>query len=206
MRSPWTKSILDNLAGRGWVFVDAALPADLCRNLRQCGMDLQKTGKMKPAKIGPGLSRQKNSLIRDDEIYWLQDQETQAALKLWLQFLIQLQQDLNQELFLGAGRFECHFACYPPGGHYDRHVDQSTAGPQDRLISFVYYLNNNWKPRDGGQLVIYKDHESSEIEAQIEPHEGRLVLFQSAKVSHAVAKSTSERWSLTGWLRKNPLF
>ena len=56
--------------------------------------------------------------------------------------------ELNRALFLSLKDYETHFAIYPPGTFYEKHVDQFQSSGA-RKISFAFYLNENWTQSDG---------------------------------------------------------
>jgi SM-20-related protein len=89
---------------------------------------------------------------------------------------------------------------YPAGAFYKRHRDQHR-GSLERLISCVVYLNNEWAESDGGQLRIY-DEDGTDF-TDITPQAGTVVCFRSDTVEHEVMPALRERYSLTGWLRKD---
>ena len=76
------------------------------------------------------------------------------AERLLLEELEQLRLELNREAFLGLFELELHYAWYPPGAGYARHVDQPRGGTQ-RQVSLVLYLNAEWQPLAGGALRIF---------------------------------------------------
>jgi SM-20-related protein len=92
---------------------------------------------------------------------------------------------------------ELHYARYPPGGSYARHIDQ-LHGRNERAVSFVLYLNDAWKPGHGGELRIF----NPEGIRDIEPIAGRLVCFLTAGREHAVLPTRQVRLSITGWFRR----
>jgi SM-20-related protein len=102
---------------------------------------------------------------------------------------------LNRESFLGLLELELHYAAYPPGAGYARHVDQPR-GKATRKVSLVLYLNRDWSPDAGGELRIFGAEESSR---DVQPLAGRLVCFLTAGQEHCVRAATRERLSLTGW-------
>ena len=63
---------------------------------------------------------------------------------------------LNREAFLGLFELEMHYAWYPPGAGYARHIDQPHGSGQ-RRVSLVLYLNRRWRAGDGGELKIVDD-------------------------------------------------
>lgn len=109
-----------------------------------------------------------------------------------------LRQAINQGLFLGLEDFECHFALYPPGAFYKRHLDRFRDDDR-RMVSAVLYLNEGWQPEDGGQLRMFLD---GDREHDVQPRAGTLVVFLSGDVPHEVLPAGRERLSLTGWFRR----
>lgn len=116
------------------------------------------------------------------------------------QFVDQLIKHFNRVCYLGIKDFETHYAYYPKGKGYEIHRDRFKKNPH-RLISFVFYLNENWKYGDGGELVLY-DEDKLPIKT-IEPTENRLAIFLSETL-HEVLSCNKERRSITGWLLDIP--
>ena len=104
-----------------------------------------------------------------------------------------------ERLFLGLFNFESHFAVYRPGDFYRRHLD-AFRGDSNRVLSLVTYLNSDWDPEDGGELVIYPQDEPA---LRVTPGFGTLVLFLSASFPHEVLAARRERYSVAGWFRLN---
>lgn len=100
-----------------------------------------------------------------------------------------------------------HFAVYPEGTFYKRHLDvfQHTRA---RKISVICYLNFDWVPEDGGQLRIYLPQEDgTEQQVDLLPLAYRLVCFNSQSLEHEVLPARRRRYSITGWLKdEQPLF
>jgi SM-20-related protein len=111
-----------------------------------------------------------------------------------LDSLEQLRLRLNREAFLGLFELELHYAAYPPGAGYARHVDQPH-GKTRRKISVVLYLNRGWQPDAGGELRIFSGVEHIDVQ----PLAGRLVCFLTDSREHCVLPAQRERLSLTGW-------
>ncbi|HSP12718.1 MAG TPA: 2OG-Fe(II) oxygenase, partial [Salegentibacter sp.] len=71
-----------------------------------------------------------------------------------------------------------------------------------RKLSLVCYLNDeDWKPENGGELVIYKEENGREIPKTIYPLQGRVVIFESQVLEHEVKPVNTTRLSITGWLK-----
>ena len=156
----------------------------------------------KDSKIGK--TTQDNKKIRSDQIYWLDESnlETQAQ-KICLEKLERIKDELNKELFLGINNLEAHYAFYGQNTFYKRHLD-SFKLDNNRIVSFILYLNPNWKPEHKGELKVYSSWDLIEPEITIEPIWGRVVLFLSDEVIHEVALTTQPRLSLTAWFRADP--
>ena len=70
-----------------------------------------------------------------------------------------------------------------------------------RVLSTVFYLNENWQPGDGGELAIY-DAEDQLI-TRVQPVLNRLVIFLSEEFPHEVLPAKNHRYSIAGWFRVN---
>lgn len=189
-------NIIQQLAENDWVVADSLLSPDNLLALKALALKKWENKLFSPASIGRGSEKQHLSNIRGDEIIWLD-----PAPKLVANLVESLMNQINESLWLGLTNYETHFARYDQNAGYDEHIDQSAhKNPLTgiRVISFILYLNENWQKADAGELHI-RYQNSSHL---IEPIWGRLVLFKSDKVPHAVLASKAERWSLTGWLRK----
>jgi SM-20-related protein len=91
----------------------AALDLELRHHLRE--------NHLHAAHIGKGQQRLRAEDIRGDSILWLNGET--AAQRACLEELEQLRQSLNRQLFLGLTELEAHFAHYPPGTGYRKHLD-----------------------------------------------------------------------------------
>jgi len=193
------ESLFESLEKNGWAFADDVVPADLVQKLfSECQKSWQ-SGLFHEAHIGRGQSKNLDSEIRGDSILWLNSEQSHAAQQ-FLQWAAEFRHELNQRYFLGLNSEEFHFARYPAGKGYQKHVDQHR-GTQARKISLVLYLNSSWGPQDGGELCIYDAENDSREVQRILPKGGRLVIFRSDLIPHAVLPCFQTRWSLTGWFR-----
>lgn len=201
---------LTELSEQSWTLCDNFLAEDLYQELLQeCLHRENESAQFRESQIGKGAKLQTENKIRNDLISWVEftDQDPQSLWQSRLQNkLEQLKTELNRGLYLGIDHFECHFAKYPPGSFYKTHIDQSptkAAIDSERVISFVIYLNRDWTDQDGGQLQI----EMPQAEPVcIDPVFGRMILFRSDTVPHAVLEAKNSRRSLTGWMRKTSVF
>lgn len=149
------------------------------------------------AGTAQGKSKEVRDLIRRDEVHWLERATANPTqTKLWV-LLDSLKQAFNRTLYLGLLEFEGHYAAYPAGGFYKRHLD-SFQKDNARVISLVLYLNHNWEPQNGGMLRIYQGNSHTDIQ----PVGGTLVCFLSQESEHEVLLNHVKRMSFTGWFKR----
>ncbi len=153
--------------------------------------------RFRPAKVGRGDHRSRVREVRRDHIAWLDPLDGQ--LQNWFSWAEALRQILNQHLFLGLWDFECHFARYRRGDFYAKHLD-AFRDTDARRVSLVVYLNNNWVPEAGGELILYPERTDA---ITVEPHRGTVVLFLSERIPHEVRPARRQRYSVAGWFRRN---
>ena len=189
--------IIDDLAARGWSRLDNVLPASLTHELAEECRKRARAGALNPARVGRGQGLAVREGIRGDSIQWLEHGQS-APSDGYLQAMDELRSALNQAFYLGLEDFECHFACYPPGAFYQKHLDRFRDDDR-RTVTAVYYLNEAWQTEHGGALRLYL---ADETELDVLPSAGTLVLFISAELPHEVLPATRERLSLTGWFRR----
>ena len=152
-----------------------------------------------PAGIGREQQFQQNQFVRTDEISWI-DGKLPATAE-WLAWSNSLKTYLNRRLFLGLFSFESHFAHYPPGSFYKKHYD-AFRGEANRVLSVVLYLNSQWGPDDGGELVIYPEEHADDT-VVVTPLMGTIAIFLSEEFPHEVLPATRDRFSIAGWFRVN---
>lgn len=189
--------LVDALATHGWCATPHFIDSTLCHALRAEGQQLLAARAMRAARIGRDDSLQHREDVRGDLIAWLDPAALSPAQRVYNQRLEDLRRAVNATLFLGAFDIELHFACYPPGARYQKHMDRHR-DTQMRLLSCILYLNEEWNENDGGQLRLYlPDAETRDIT----PRGGTLVTFLSDQFPHEVLPARRERWSITGWMR-----
>ncbi len=108
---------------------------------------------------------------------------------------------MNRRLLLGLFAFESHLARYQAGDFYKKHRD-ALRGKSNRKVSLIVYLNRNWQPLDGGELVLYSADGESEL-VRVLPQLGTAVAFLSEEFPHEVLPAARERRSIAGWFRVN---
>lgn len=191
--------LLNGIANQGYAIVDNFLPPGMISTLAAEAKSLHIQGHTHRAVTGK-KSGEKPDNIRGDFIHWLDDTNPSATQQEYLQCMEELRSELNQGFYLGLFNLEAHFAVYPPGAAYRRHLDQFQ-GDSKRQVSCVLYLNKDWRAEEGGQLRLYLDETATPQYVDILPEGGRLAIFLSGRLWHEVLPATRERISLTGWFR-----
>ncbi|MCB5189204.1 2OG-Fe(II) oxygenase [Methylobacillus arboreus] len=189
------------IADQGYAVVPEFFPASFIAALRQEALALQEAGKLQRATIGRAESSKLDNKIRGDLIHWLDHAQPSSTQQDFSNSMEALRESFNRHLFLGLFELENHFAIYPPGAVYNKHLDQFR-GNEERQISCILYLNEDWKEEYGGQLRLYLNGKEAEPYIDISPTGGTLVVFLSGRFWHEVLPAIQPRISLTGWFRK----
>lgn len=145
------------------------------------------------AKLAEGVRK---TDIRGDRIRWIT--KDFFAGYYYLQSINELAHLFNRTLFAGIRHSEAHYACYPPGFGYKWHSD-NPVGRDERVVSAVFYLNDEWEDSYGGQLSIIDSHNQPH---QLLPKANRLVIFDS-NLQHQVEIAHRQRYSIATWLRSD---
>lgn len=191
--------IAHGLVTEGFVTVPDALPPAITEGLFQYVRELNADS-LRRAGIGRLTDHQLNRFVRGDRIQWLEPGH--PAGTPYLAWMEELRNALNRRLFLGLFDYESHFAHYPPGAFYRRHLD-SFRGRANRVVSTVGYLNPDWPADGGGEMVIF-DTDAPERElARVHPEAGTFACFLSESVPHEVLPTCLPRASIAGWFRRN---
>ena len=170
--------------------------------LRGEGARRRAAGEFHAASVGRAGGAEVDPSIRGDSICWIRQHVATAPEDALIAQLHALGVALNVALFLGIAEVEAHYACYPPGAGYLRHVDRFRDDAA-RVISLVLYLNDDWHDADGGALRIYATRDAAEPACELAPRGGTLVAMRSETIAHEVLPATAERWSIACWLRRS---
>jgi len=191
--------VVAELSEHGWCVYDNFIPDTLTETLREEAFSQAGGGGFRAAGVGSGARHRHDREQRGDEVSWLEEEGSTNAQRDCLARFEELRLALNRDLQLGVFDFECHFARYPAGRAYARHLDQFI-DDGSRLLSCVLYLNEAWLPADEGELRLHLRDRHFDIA----PVGGRLVCFFSARFEHEVLPPRRQRLSLTGWFRRRP--
>lgn len=195
------ETIINGILTDGYGIADNFITPDEVVALADQLHQRRSAGKFKAAGVGNEQTLVANA-VRGDEIMWLDDATATPVEKAFLHRISEFVLYVNQTCYLGLRDFEFHYARYPVGAFYKRHLDQFRSDSR-RKLSVVCYLNTDWHEVDGGQLALYLPGNVGEPEKQvvISPTGGRLVCFESGLLPHEVLPATHERLSVTGWLK-----
>ena len=188
---PLIEGILGQNFGTAPCFFDAELVAALRKNLLQ----RQADGAMHPAGVGKRFTFQNNLKVRGDLISWIDEKNPDLVERRFLDQIESFIQYLNRTCYTGINSYEFHYAFYETGSFYKRHLDQFH-NDRGRKFSVVTYLNDDWQPEDGGELVLYLDGG----EKIIQPEGGRVIFFKADEIEHEVKPARRDRLSIAGWL------
>lgn len=195
--APLFARIVDDLAIHGWSQQSIFIPTDLTTELAQECRQRALKGQLESAGVGRGDAKVVHNGIRGDQIQWLDGGQSEAVDR-YLALIEQLRRALNQTLFLGLEDFESHFALYPPGAFYKKHLDRFRDDDR-RSVTCIAYLNEQWLPEHGGELRMYLDNGRVH---DVLPQAGTFIVFMSAQWPHEVLPARRDRLSITGWLRR----
>ena len=192
------EALIQGMINRGFGYSDDFLDEATTAGLRRVLLKNKKEGKMQPAGFGRKLDFQQNTLVRGDMIKWIEKDSRNKYERALLEKIEGLVHYLNQTCYAGINDYEFHYARYEKNTFYKRHLDQFKSN-KGRKYSLVIYLNEDWKPINGGRLSIFLPDNSVE---SISPIAGRAVFFKSDEIEHEVGPSLNRcRLSIAGWLK-----
>lgn len=199
--NPLYETVIDGLMVQKYSVVDNFFSKEEVLALRKTLLAKYEEDRFKKSAIGNQANEKIIGAIRGDFILWLDESSADAAEKQFFAKLQNFSDYLNRTCFMGINEKEFHYAVYPEGTFYKRHLD-TFQNDSRRKLSIVCYLNGeDWKPEYGGELTIYTNDNGSEKPIDIYPMQGRMVVFESQVLEHEVKPVKRERMSITGWLK-----
>lgn len=193
--------IIADILEHQYSIVDGFFSLEEVAELRQSLLTKYEEDNFKKAAIGNRVNETIEKSVRGDFILWMNEANAEPLEKQFFSKINSFVDYLNKTCFLGILQKEFHYALYPEGTFYKRHLD-TFQNDDRRKLSMVCYLNDeNWKPANGGELVIYNGVAGGEKEINIYPFPGRMVIFESQVLEHEVKPVKTPRLSITGWLK-----
>ncbi|MCB0454507.1 MAG: 2OG-Fe(II) oxygenase [Aequorivita sp.] len=198
VENPLFESIIDDLLQQQYSIINDFFSSEEVEVLRNSLLAKYDADRFKKSAIGNRTNEEIDKTIRGDFILWMDEKNANEAELLFFGKINELVNYLNKTCFLGILQKEFHYAVYPKGTFYKRHLD-TFQNDDRRKLSLVCYLNEEGWPREnGGELTIYTEKEDLDVL----PLPGRVVIFESQILEHEVkVVKASERLSITGWLK-----
>lgn len=196
------ENLITDILENSYSIIDNFFDASEIEELRDSLKDIYEADCFKKAAIGDKFNEEVDKTIRGDFILWINEAEGRAVERRFFNKINNLVDYLNRTCFLGILQKEFHYAVYPTGTFYKRHLD-TFQNDDRRKLSMVCYLNDDsWVATNGGELTLYLPSENGETALDIIPKPGRMVIFESQVLEHEVKPVlASERLSITGWLK-----
>src|SRR5690554_662078 len=198
VENPLFETIISDLINQKYSVVDAFFSSEEVVLLRESLLAKYEADKFKKSAIGNRVNEEIDKTVRGDFILWMDEKNANETENIFFNKINELVGYLNKTCFLGILYKEFHYAVYPKGTFYKRHLD-TFQNDDRRKLSIVCYLNeDNWPRENGGELTIYTEKDALDVL----PLPGRVVIFESQILEHEVkVVKESERMSITGWLK-----
>lgn len=201
VENPMYEAIITDLMKQHYSVVEGFFDPEEVALLRSSLLEKQQEDHFKKAAIGNRINEMVVKSVRGDFILWLNESNANEAEALFFNKVNTMVSYLNKTCFMGILHKEFHYAIYPEGTFYKRHLD-TFQNDDRRKLSMVCYLNEeNWLPEYGGELVLYLQEDGRETEKALYPFPGRMVIFESQYLEHEVKPVVQKRLSITGWLK-----
>ncbi|GGE93026.1 SM-20-related protein [Chishuiella changwenlii] len=200
--NPIYEKIIDDLLNQKYSISDFFFSNEETKQLRESIIQQDTKQDFHQAAIGNSQNEQIVKSIRGDKILWIDESKMTETEEIFFSKINHFIDYLNRTCYMGIEESEFHYAIYPEGTFYQRHVD-AFKNDDRRTLSMVFYLNDeDWKDDFGGQLTLFlPDENNKEKELDILPLAGRLAIFDSKTIPHEVKKVNKPRYSITGWLK-----
>jgi len=194
--------LIQALSETGYCLIPDFLTPELTERLRAEAEALEAAGLLREAGVGRGAASQDPQDERKDSTLWWEETRATPAQAQVIARWNQLKELCNRKLFLGLWEIEAHWAVYPRGGYYKKHLDRFR-DDDSRTLSAVLYLNPpDWKPEDGGELRLWPGLDPGLEPLDITPSGGSLVVFLSDRIPHEVRITRRKRYSVAAWFRR----
>lgn len=192
--------VLRDLADQGWSVMPNFFEPEMVAELRAECEARHAAGAFHKAGVGSGRA-EVISEIRGDAILWIEPDDPNPSVRRYLGAMEVLRENVNREFYMGLAELESHFAMYPVGAYYKKHLDRFRDDDR-RALTTIVYLNRDWTEADGGQLRFWTDPDGEGEYFDVPPAGGTLVTFLSELYWHEVLPSNRLRQALTGWFKR----
>jgi len=200
--NPIYETIINDLSNQKYSISDNFFSIEETEELRNYVINQNINDGFHQAAIGNSQNEQVVKSVRGDKIKWIDEANKNEVEEVFFAKVNDFITYLNQTCYMGIEESEFHYAMYPDGTFYQRHVD-AFKNDDRRTLSMVFYLNEeDWQNDFGGQLTLYLENENGvEKELEVLPVAGRMAIFDSKTIPHEVKLVKQRRYSITGWLK-----
>ncbi|MXN90507.1 oxidoreductase [Flavobacterium sp. Sd200] len=203
--NPLYEKVIDGLLEEHYCVADDFFSKEEVGGLRKLLLQKYEEDLFKKSAIGNLTNEKVINSVRGDFILWLDEANATGAEAYFFNKIRDFVQYLNRTCFMGIVKQEFHYALYPEGTFYKRHLDTFN-NDSSRKLSIVCYLNDeDWQTEYGGELTIYFNNNGIETSRDIFPLPGRVVIFESQLLEHEVKPVIKPRLSITGWLKTHSM-
>lgn len=197
--NPLYEQVIEGLMEQQYAVIDNFFSNEEVIALRTSLFQKYEEDNFKKSAIGNHSNEKIIDAVRGDFILWLDEDNADNAELQFFDKINDFVAYLNRTCFMGLADKEFHYAVYPEGTFYKRHLD-TFQNDSRRKLSMVCYLNDeDWKPEYGGELTIYFNDNKPPLD--VYPLQGRMVIFESQVLEHEVKPVKKKRLSITGWLK-----
>ncbi|KAG3162145.1 hypothetical protein PI126_g6089 [Phytophthora idaei] len=206
----------------GFVIKEAFLGRQNALAVRDALTELAASGTFHEAKVGAGQNLRNDRAVRGDKIHWIQTPTESVSpvilhLRRQVETLVYGLKKVSPELDL-RNVVSTQFAIFPgDGARFVKHVDTYSNAHSDerggmskdglvRLVTCVYYLNDQWEPEHGGHLRVHLKASKllPSCHWDVPPKLDTLMVFRSLDVEHEVMPTYRERKAVTIWYYGEP--
>jgi len=198
--NPVYEQVIEGLMDQQYCVIDNFFTTEEVNALRKSLLGKYEEDIFKKSAIGNQSNEKVVDAVRGDFILWLDENKMDLAEEMFFDKINDFVSYLNRTCYMGITDKEFHYAIYPEGTFYKRHLD-TFQNDSRRKLSMVCYLNDeDWKHEYGGELTIYFN-DNKQLPLDVYPMQGRMVIFESQVLEHEVKPVKKKRLSITGWLK-----
>ena len=139
VENPLYEQIISDIANQQFSIIEDFFSVDEVSTLRDSLLEKYEQDAFKKAAIGNRVNESIIKSVRGDAIFWLDELKSGIPEKLFFEKINDLIRYLNRTCFMGILQKEFHYALYPKGTFYKRHID-TFQNDDRRKLSVVCYF------------------------------------------------------------------
>lgn len=196
IQAPFHHQISIDLKNNGWSAIDDYLPSPQVYELLNDLINIKNTNSLQSLN-----SQETNTGPTEINNFILLNSQVDPTSSQWhyIHQIEKLRYFLNREDHFDLSNMVLTAFLSSPSFYQELvdNIDQE----MNKFLTVVLFLNQNWQPRNGGQLRLYLKHKFIDIE----PIGGRLVTYFSNNFHHEILPFRQDHFSLSGWFNKNKI-